>query len=93
MKMRKRMSKLVSVLNIAVVATAPLAFASPADASVRHFRNCTVMHRVYPHGVGLYGAHDHTSATPVTNFSRRPKVYRANDGLDRDKDHIACEAH
>jgi hypothetical protein len=56
------------------------------------------MHRVYPHGVGLYGAHDKTSGTPVTNFARRPKVYRANDGgygehdLDRDNDHIACEA-
>jgi len=35
------------------------------------FRNCTAMHTVYPNGVGRYGARDHTSGTPVTNFRRK----------------------
>jgi hypothetical protein len=44
-----------------------------------------------PHGVGRYGARDHTSGTPVTNFRRSNRLYRQNRGLDRDKDGIACE--
>ena len=66
--------------------------AVPADAATaRHFANCTALNKVYPHGVGLKGAHDHTSGTPVTNFARKPAVYRANSGSDRDGDRIACE--
>jgi hypothetical protein len=58
------------------------------------------MHRVYPHGVGFRAAYDRTSSgDPVTNFARKPRVYRANNGgpgehdLNRDNDHMACEAH
>jgi len=29
--------------------------------------------------------------TPVRNFKRSNKLYRANKRLDRDKDRIACE--
>ena len=50
-----------------------------------------LLNRVYPHGVGRYGARDHTSGTPVTNFRRSNRLYRQNKGLDRDKDGIACE--
>jgi hypothetical protein len=57
------------------------------------YANCTAMHKDFPHGVGLVGAHDHTSGVPVTNFARRPKIYRANTKSDADHDHIACEAH
>ena len=56
------------------------------------FRNCTALNRVYPHGVGRYGARDQTkSGDPVTNFRRSNALYRRNRGLDRDKDGIACE--
>src|SRR3954453_4226222 len=75
--------------------------APAADAGARHFRSCTALNKVYPHGVGLVGAHDHSSSTPVTNFKRSGPLYRANNGprnistgeydLDRDNDHIACE--
>ncbi len=73
----------------------PLSNAGSADATtfVPEFANCTAMHKVFPHGVGLFGAHDHTSGSPVTNFARRPKVYLANTKSDADHDHIACEAH
>jgi hypothetical protein len=43
------------------------------------------------HGVGKRHARDHTSGTPVTNFKRSGKLYRANKASDRDKDGIACE--
>jgi hypothetical protein len=55
---------------------------------------------MYPHGVGLPGARDRTSGTPVTTFVRSTVGYRMNDGrvrsrgqydLDRDNDGIACE--
>ena len=77
-----------------LTATAIAALAPAPDASavvVRHFANCTAMHRVYPHGVGRRGAHDHTSGTPVTNFFRNNALYSANSGSDRDHDGIACE--
>jgi hypothetical protein len=84
-----------SALLVAAAVLVPLSSAGAADATTYtpQFANCTAMHKVYPHGVGLVGAHDHTSGTPVTNFARRPKVYWANKKSDRDGDHIACEAH
>jgi hypothetical protein len=58
------------------------------------FRNCSALNRVYPHGVGRYGARDHTrTGNPVTNFRRSTRLYLRNRGLDRDKDGIACEKH
>jgi len=86
------------VCAIALAAIAPLIGTSiAAEASAPHyapsFANCTAMHKVFPHGVGLFGAHDHTSRVPVTNFARRPKIYLANQKSDADGDHIACEAH
>jgi Excalibur calcium-binding domain len=47
------------------------------------------------HGIGKAHARDHTSGTPVTNFTRSDRLYRIaisyNRGLDRDKDGVACE--
>ena len=41
--------------------------------------------------------HDHVADPErdqtVTNFHHSKKIYAANRGLDRDGDHIACEAH
>lgn len=59
------------------------------------WKNCTTVNKRLPHGVGRANARDKTSGTPVTNFKRSTKLYneavRANKGLDRDKDGIACE--
>ena len=91
--MQKATLSRLAIASVGLAALASLLLTSPAQAqAARHFSNCDAMHRVYPRGVGLRGAHDHTSGTPVTNFARRPVVYRANTGLDRDKDHIACES-
>lgn len=59
----------------------------------RTYANCVALNRVYPHGVGLPGAVDHTSGPRVTNFTRDAATYRLNPGRDRDKDGIACERH
>jgi Excalibur calcium-binding domain len=84
------MKRLLLVLAAALSVAA--ASAEPAQlAPMASFRNCTALHRVYPHGVGKYGARDHTSGTPVTNFRRSNKLYLQNRGLDRDRDGIACE--
>ena len=77
----------VTVAAAVVVTTSPVG----ADAGPRVFANCTAMHKVYKHGVGKRGAHDHTSGTPVTNFYRNNALYYANKKIDRDKDGIACE--
>ena len=78
---------LLAVAMVCVVTTG----SGAADATARTFANCTAMHRVYPHGVGKYGAHDRTSSTPVTSFKRSNALYYANRKSDRDGDRIACE--
>ena len=74
---------------------AEVLFTSPAPApsapSAAHFANCADLNAVYPHGVGLPGAVDHTSGTPVTTFTQDKALYQANRGLDADSDSIACE--
>lgn len=69
--------------------------AGPAGAVTAKWKNCTVVNHTYPHGVGKSTAKDRTSGRPVTNFRHSDSLYaaamRANKGLDRDKDGIACE--
>jgi uncharacterized membrane protein len=87
------LTKMAATLASAAVLALPLsALTLPAEAAT-HYKNCTALHKHYKHGVGKKGAHDHTSGTPVTNFKRSSKLYKANKKLDRDKDGIACEAH
>lgn len=99
------MKKILTATLTALVLTAPtavmVAVSEPASAAARHFRSCDSMHRVYPHGVGRWGAVDKTSGTRVRNFYHNTTLYRANNGprnyttgeydLDRDNDGIACE--
>ena len=80
---------------------------APAHAAPKpaHYKNCTALNKVYPHGVGKSGAKDKTasSSKPVTNFTKDSKTYSYNDGprnkktgeydLDRDNDGVACEKH
>lgn len=53
------------------------------------YKNCTALHKVYPHGVGKSGAKDRGG--DVTTFTRDNKTYAKNKKSDRDKDGIACE--
>ncbi len=88
--MTKKPWGVVSLAAVAVVL--PMALSSCTNPNA--FANCTAMHGKYPHGVGQVGAVDHvTSGTPVTNFYRSNTIYSLNTGLDRDHDHVACEAH
>jgi hypothetical protein len=78
--------------TVAIVAVAGTAALPPQGAlGARKFPNCTALNKRFAHGVGLRGARDHTSGTPVTNFRRSRPLYRANRQLDRDGDRIACE--
>jgi Ni/Co efflux regulator RcnB len=75
---------------------AQLAAARPVasvQAQMASYPNCRSLNRVYPHGVGRFGARDHTrsGSDPVTNFRRSTRLYLQNRGLDRDKDRIAWE--
>ena len=62
-----------------------------SDAGAIAYPNCKALNAIYPHGVGRFGARDHTSGTPVTNFRRSDRLYRQNRARDRDGDGIACE--
>ena len=90
-------STLAVALSVVAATLTIGAATSPVDASST-WKNCTSVHKKYPHGVGRRSAHDHvTSGTPVTNFKHSNRLYRIamnhNKGLDRDHDKIACEAH
>jgi len=63
---------------------------TPAQASVKVFKNCTELNKVYPGGVALPGAVNAGGMTKLTpKFDK--KLYEANKKSDRDKDGIACE--
>ncbi len=68
--------------------------APPAAAAVS-YTNCTALQKSYPHGIGRVGAKDRTTGAPVTTWRKDTAGYdramRANRGLDRDRDGIACE--
>ena len=94
------MKRALSAALTAALLTVPLAAtAGSADAAAAakpaKYKNCTALNKGYPHGVGKKGARDRTSGKPVTTFKRSTKIYnaamKANRGLDRDKDGIACE--
>ena len=91
--MLRRVSLLL--LIVGVFATSGVAASASQLRIPARWKNCTIVNRRYPHGVGRYGAHDKTTGVPVTNFKRSTRLYRLamhyNRGLDRDKDGIACE--
>lgn len=81
-----------SLVGVTVVALALLTSGGAGAAvTAKEYANCTALNKVYKHGVGKWGAHDKTTGTPVTSFTRNNKVYRLNTKSDRDKDGIACE--
>jgi hypothetical protein len=80
----------------ALTLTSLLGTAVSADAAVTpKYKNCTNLHKTFPHGVGRSTAKDRTSGRPVTTFKHSTTEYtkavRANKRLDADKDGIACE--
>jgi hypothetical protein len=80
----------------ALTLTSLLSTAGAADAAVpSRYKNCTNLHKTFKHGVGRAGAKDRTSGRRVTTFTVSTAEYkraiRANKGLDRDRDGIACE--
>lgn len=54
--------------------------------AAKTYRNCTALNKDYKHGVGQWGATDHTSGTNVTTCKRSNRLYNANDHLDWDMD-------
>jgi hypothetical protein len=91
--MSKKITRSVALAAVAAVAALPLGAgtAQAAGPAPREYANCTALNKVYPHGVGKFGARDKTSGTRVTTFTRNNKVYSLNTKSDRDKDGIACE--
>jgi hypothetical protein len=92
-----RTSRTASALAVAALSlTTLVGTALSADAAVpARYKNCTALQQTFKHGVGRSTARDHTSGKPVTTFTHNTAAYnkavRANRGLDRDRDGIACE--
>ena len=90
MTARRTLSGLAVAACLSTLLVAPA-----AQAAVSH-ANCTAVQKTYPHGVGRANARDRvTSGRPVTTWKKDTAAYdraiRANAGLDRDKDAVACE--
>ncbi len=100
MRASRRLTAIIALAGILAIVPASVqaSVAPPVDpgtysTAARSFANCTALNKVYPHGVGKPGARDHVSGStqPVTNFKVSRPLYRANKGMDRDGDKIACE--
>jgi Excalibur calcium-binding domain len=100
---RVRYSAALVGVAAAVLIAAP---ASPANAqpsggaAVQRipwlYRSCTNFNTKYRHGVGTRFAREKAAGSPaVTTFVRSTLLYNRamsyNQGLDRDKDRVACE--
>jgi Excalibur calcium-binding domain len=85
------------IVVLAAVATIAGLGIQPAGAQqamgARQYRNCTAMHRDWPHGVARSRA---AARREVADGYGRPHVsrrlYRANRDLDANDDGVACEA-
>ena len=82
--------------GLAVAACLGTLLVAPAAEAAVSYANCTAVQKTYPHGVGRANARDRvTSGKPVTTWKKDTAAYdraiRANAGLDRDKDAVACE--
>jgi hypothetical protein len=68
------MKRKVACLLVAVIGALVVLVSSVSaswDAVPYRWKNCTIVNKRFPHGVGRYGAHDRTrSGDPVTNFRR-----------------------
>jgi hypothetical protein len=83
---------LISTCIAAALVAGPAAAAQAAP--VKEFKNCTQVHKYYPHGVGKTHAKDKVrgSTAPVRNFKKSTKLYKLNMKSDRDNDGVACES-
>lgn len=68
-----------------LVSVSPITVAEAAPST--KFKNCTELRKKYPKGVALTKA-----AAAKSGAAFAPAVYRANSGMDRDKDKAACES-
>ena len=92
MAVRRTRSGLAVVACLGTLRVGPAA----AAAAPVSYVNGTAVQKTYPHGVGRANARDRvTSGQPVTTWKKDTAAYdraiRANAGLDRDKDAVACE--
>ena len=88
--------KIVSLFVALAALLAPATATAATTAhhlSAHHFKNCTDMHRTYKGGVARKGAHDHRSGGGHARYAPHVStdLYKANSGMDRDHDGIACE--
>jgi hypothetical protein len=83
-------SKVERLIIMSISLSLTFGLAPLSQASVKVFKNCTELNKVYPGGVSLPGAVNSGGMT-----KKEPKydkaLYLANKKSDRDKDGIACE--
>jgi hypothetical protein len=84
---------------VQTVVTAAKVQTKVPTTTAKKFKNCTALNKTYPGGVAK-NSKVHNTKTVAGHKVRaksthKPKVsaslYKANSGLDRDKDGIACE--
>jgi hypothetical protein len=80
-----------TALTVGMVGAGVLIPTAADAATVKTYKNCAALNKVYKHGVGKKGAKDKTSGKAVTSFKVSASLYNANKKLDRDKDGVACE--
>lgn len=80
---------LSTVLALSFGAAAP-SHSSPALVN-KKFVNCAALNKVYPGGVAKNKRVQNKGGSTKFTPSIKPKIYKVNSSMDRDKDGIACE--
>lgn len=95
MPFRRKVALALSTVMLGPLLSAAVTMTPAEAAGPSWTKNCTQLHKKYPHGVGKKNAKDKTSGKKVTNFKKSDSLFKTamshNKGLDRDKDKIACE--
>ena len=92
-------TRLFAAAAIAIAASTSLTVPAEAASTVKTYKNCTAIHKVYSGGIAEKGVHDNTTHSHGKTHHRALKghvkfstaLYNANKKSDRDKDGIACE--
>lgn len=92
-------TRLIAAAVIAVAAVMTVTVPAEAATAVKHYKNCTAVHKAYSGGIAKKGvttntvrSHGKTTHRALQGHVKHSTpLYTANRKLDRDKDGIACE--
>ena len=93
--MRSRLAKTLTGIGLIAALGLPALPAQAAPSGVKHYANCTAVHRVYSGGIAKSGV-KYNKVSGINralkgNVKHSTALYNANRKMDRDHDGVLCE--